>query len=62
MDRNRAKEILDAPHMIQVRMAGIPVYIQKVNETEQTAQIFPIDEPDHEQIVPLQQLVEEEFR
>lgn len=59
MDRNRAKEILESQAMVQVTLAGIPVYIQRVIDDEQTAQIFPYDEPDHEQIVPLQKLVEE---
>lgn len=58
MDGKRAREILEAPNMIQVTMAGIPVFIQKVNDDDLTAQIFPLDEPDHEQMVTLNQLVE----
>ncbi len=58
MDAHRAKEILEAPNMIQVTMAGIPIFIQKVNEDGLTAQVFPLDEPDHEQMVTLNQLNE----
>ncbi|WEG13005.1 H-type small acid-soluble spore protein [Pullulanibacillus sp. KACC 23026] len=58
MDANRAREILEANYMIQVNLAGIPVFIQKVNEDGLTAQVFPLDEPDHEQVVTLNQLEE----
>lgn len=59
VDGKRAKEIMEASYMIEVTMAGIPVFLQKVHEDGLTAQIFPLDEPDHEQIVTLNQLVEE---
>lgn len=60
MDSQRAKEILESPHMISVTMLGIPVYIQRVNEDQQTARIFPLDEPNHEQEVSLNELIEQQ--
>jgi small acid-soluble spore protein H (minor) len=60
MDSQRAKEILESPHMISVTMSGIPIYIQKVNEDQQTARVFPLDEPNHEQEVTLDKLVEQQ--
>lgn len=58
MDIERAREILEANHMIQVTLSGIPVFIQKLNEDGMTAQVFPLDEPDHEQMVTLNELNE----
>jgi small acid-soluble spore protein H (minor) len=60
MDSQRAKEILETPYMISVTLSGIPIYIQKVNEDQQTAQVFPLDEPNHEQEVALDRLVEQQ--
>jgi small acid-soluble spore protein H (minor) len=60
MDSQRAKEILESTHMISVTMSGIPIYIQKVNEDQQTARVFPLDEPNHEQEVTLDKLVEQQ--
>ncbi|MFD2629834.1 H-type small acid-soluble spore protein [Oceanobacillus kapialis] len=58
MEKQRAMEIIEAPHLIQVYYAGIPVYIQSVAETEGTATVFPLDEMDHEQLVDIDRLSE----
>ncbi|RKL67851.1 H-type small acid-soluble spore protein [Salipaludibacillus neizhouensis] len=59
MDNHRIKEIIESPVMINVSYHGIPVYIEEVNEANNTATIFPLDEMDHSQEVDLSGLVEE---
>ncbi|PYZ91697.1 H-type small acid-soluble spore protein [Salipaludibacillus keqinensis] len=59
MDSHRVKEIIDAPVMINVTYHGIPVYIEEVDESTQTAIVFPLDEMDHQQEVDLKGLIEE---
>ncbi|MBU9722387.1 MULTISPECIES: H-type small acid-soluble spore protein [Bacillaceae] len=58
MDIQRAQEIIESPTMINVNYHGIPVYIQQVNSNENTANVFPLDEMDHEQEVDINGLVE----
>ncbi|MCT2537765.1 H-type small acid-soluble spore protein [Aquibacillus koreensis] len=59
MNTQRAKEIVDAASMINVTYDGTPIYIQHVNESENTARVFPVDQPENERDVPLDQLREE---
>ncbi len=54
----RAKEIVESPVMINVMYEGNPIYIQHVDEQENTARIFPVDEPEQEKSVPLDSLKE----
>ncbi|MBP1914000.1 H-type small acid-soluble spore protein [Lederbergia galactosidilytica] len=58
MNSQRAKEIMEASHLIQVQYHGIPVYLQKIHPEQQTATIFPLDNMEHEQIVDLEGLSE----
>ncbi|MBB5174723.1 H-type small acid-soluble spore protein [Texcoconibacillus texcoconensis] len=58
MNTQRAQEIINAPVMINVEYHGIPVYIQDVNEDDETVTIFPLDEMDNTQEVDLTGLVE----
>jgi len=58
MNKQRAIEISNSPVMANVTLDGIPVYIQHVDEQLETARIYPLDEPDNEQEVSLNSLVE----
>jgi small acid-soluble spore protein H (minor) len=58
MNKQRAQEIAASPVMAHVTCNGIPVYIQHVDEKKETARIYPLDQPDNEQEVPLASLVE----
>ncbi|MFS0644850.1 H-type small acid-soluble spore protein [Siminovitchia sp. 179-K 8D1 HS] len=55
----RAKEIASLPDMAKVTLNGVPVYIQHVDEKNETARVFPIDEPQNERTVSIRQLQEE---
>ncbi|MGM8216695.1 H-type small acid-soluble spore protein [Bacillaceae bacterium W0354] len=59
MDIEQAKQIIDTPFMIQVKYHGIPVYIQEINEEEETAIVFPLDDMEHVQEVDLEGLYED---
>lgn len=54
----RAQEIASSPDMKHVTHQGTPVYIQHVDESAQTARIFPLSEPEQELDVPLSSLLE----
>jgi len=58
MNKQRAIEISNSPVMANVTLDGIPVYIQHVDEQRETARIYPLDEPENEQEVSLNSLVE----
>ncbi|WP_035462207.1 small acid-soluble spore protein H [Alicyclobacillus macrosporangiidus] len=58
METQRAKEIAASPVMANVTYNGTRVYIQSVDERKETARIFPLDQPEREQEVPLHALVE----
>jgi small acid-soluble spore protein H (minor) len=58
MDIQRAQEIAASPTMENVEYEGVRIYIQYVNEENETARVFPIDQPDQEQVVPLRSLFE----
>ncbi len=59
MDKRRAQEIAESPVMANVTYNGVPVYIQHVDETNEQARIYPLDQPENEQDVPLYSLREE---
>ncbi|MEF3306148.1 small acid-soluble spore protein H [Paenibacillus sp. GYB003] len=58
MNKQRAMEIAASPVMAHVTCNGVPVYIQHVDESNETARIYPLDEPENEQEVPLNNLRE----
>ncbi|QGQ98148.1 H-type small acid-soluble spore protein [Paenibacillus psychroresistens] len=59
MNKQRAIEITNSPVMINVTYNGIPVYIQHVDEMQETARIYPIDQPQNEHQVSLDSLSED---
>ena len=58
MNKQRAKEIVASPILANVTYNEVPIYIQNVNENNETARIYPLDEPENEQNVPLTHLIE----
>ncbi|MCL6604167.1 MAG: small acid-soluble spore protein H [Paenibacillus sp.] len=58
MNIQRAKEIAQSPSMASVTYEGVPIYIQNVDEDNELARIYPLDQPENEQEVPLNSLVE----
>jgi small acid-soluble spore protein H (minor) len=54
----RAQEIVTSPIMTDVTYQGVSVYIQHVDEQNEMARIYPIDQPENEQSVPLKNLTE----
>ncbi|RRJ65834.1 small acid-soluble spore protein H [Paenibacillus oralis] len=58
MNSQRAKEIVASPTMVNVTCDGVPIYIQHVDEKNETARIYPLDEPEQEKEVALSQLHE----
>jgi small acid-soluble spore protein H (minor) len=58
MNKQRAKEIAASPVMANVTCDGIPVYIQHVDEESEMARIYPLDQPENEQSVPVDSLRE----
>lgn len=59
MDNKRVKEIVSSPTMINVSYNGMPVYIETVNENNNTANVHFINHPDNKQEVSLNNLVEQ---
>ncbi|RWR05670.1 small acid-soluble spore protein H [Siminovitchia fortis] len=60
MNAMRAQEIADSPVMANVMLNGERVYIQHVDEDNETARVYPLDDPSNEQEVHLSELVERE--
>ncbi len=58
MNVQRAKEIAASPIMANVSYDGTPIYIQYVDEKNETVQIYPLNQPDKEQNVPVTTLEE----
>jgi small acid-soluble spore protein H (minor) len=58
MDMHRAQEIVASPNMINVTYNGVPIYIQTIDEKRETARVYPLDEPNKEQEIPLSSLKE----
>ncbi|MBP1080595.1 small acid-soluble spore protein H [Bacillus capparidis] len=59
MDIQRAQEIVASPEMINVTYNGVSVYIQNIDEKSEMASIYPLDEPNKEQEIPLTSLMEQ---
>ncbi|RAV20464.1 small acid-soluble spore protein H [Paenibacillus contaminans] len=58
MNTFRAKEIAASPVMANVTYDGKQCYIQHVNETDETARIYPLDQPENEFDVAVSSLIE----
>ncbi|MCP3738220.1 small acid-soluble spore protein H [Rossellomorea sp. BNER] len=58
MNKQRAQEIAGSPVMANVTYNEIPIYIQNVDDHNETARIYPLNEPTNEQDVPLSHLIE----
>ncbi|MFJ7725981.1 H-type small acid-soluble spore protein [Neobacillus sp. NPDC097160] len=59
MNVGRAKEIVESADVINVTYDGTPVIIQHVDEATKMARIYSRTDPDHEQEVPVLNLIEE---
>ncbi|MBH0231671.1 H-type small acid-soluble spore protein [Halobacillus yeomjeoni] len=60
MNKERAKEIIHSPEMIEVMYNKQPIYIEEVIERNECARIHPLDKPNLAQEVPLYELKENE--
>lgn len=58
MDKKRAKIIASSPVMVNVTYNGAPVYIENVNESNDTAKIYLLNQPKNRQEVPITSLIE----
>jgi small acid-soluble spore protein H (minor) len=58
MNKQRAQEIAASPVMANVTYNEVPIYIHHVDEKNETARIYPLDDPKNEQDVPLSNLIE----
>ncbi|QDS32739.1 H-type small acid-soluble spore protein [Brevibacillus brevis] len=58
MNKQRAKEIATSPIMANVTCDGIPVYIQHIDDDNDMARIYPLNQPDQEMSVPVTSLRE----
>ena len=58
MDTERAKEIASSPTMINVTYNGTPIYIENINETNGTAKIHSLNQPEDKQEVSVSNLIE----
>lgn len=59
MDIQRAQEIAASPIMETVTYNGNQIYIQHVDEKNETARIYELKNPQNEQEVPLSSLKEQ---
>lgn len=60
MNIQRAQQIASSPVMANVLCDGTPVYIQHVNEQNETARIYALSHPEEEREVPLYTLTEQD--
>jgi small acid-soluble spore protein H (minor) len=58
MNIQRAQEIAESPVMANVTYQGTQVYIQHVDHERETARIYPLNNRQNEQDVPLNSLIE----
>lgn len=58
MHTERAQQIAASAKMAHVTYNNVPIYIQHVDAMNETARIYPLDDPANEQSVPLSQLIE----
>lgn len=58
MNVQRAQEIAESAVMANVTYQGSPVFIQHVDHDKETARIYPLNESENEQVVPVHSLEE----
>jgi len=58
MDWNRAKEICESNHTVNVTHNGVLVYIDSVSVDKDTASIHPLNQPNEQQTVSVSSLTE----
>lgn len=58
MNKQCAQQIAASPVMANVTYNGVQIYIQNVDEANETARIYPLNEPNNEQEVPVSSLME----
>lgn len=59
MNKQRAKEIISSPVMINVTYNGSQIYIEKMNENKNTANIHFLNKPENKLEVSLNNLIEQ---
>ncbi|WP_227938576.1 small acid-soluble spore protein H [Alkalihalobacillus deserti] len=59
MDAQRAQEISSSTNMVTVMYNGEPIYIEHVDQDQETATIHPLNTPDIKQSVAVTSLTEE---
>ncbi|TCP29165.1 small acid-soluble spore protein H (minor) [Scopulibacillus darangshiensis] len=59
MNKQRAQEIASSPVMANVSYKGDAIYIQHVDDKNETARIYALDQPENEQEVSLNDLKED---
>ncbi|WP_173916732.1 small acid-soluble spore protein H [Halobacillus sp. Marseille-Q1614] len=60
MEAQRAQEIAQSPVMVNVTYNQQPIYIQHVDEKNETARIYPLENPENELEVSLNELNEQQ--
>jgi small acid-soluble spore protein H (minor) len=60
VNKQRAQEIAESPRMVNVTYNGKPIYIQHVDKKNETARIYPLGQPEMEEEVSLNSLIESE--
>lgn len=58
MNINRAQQIVDSTKDIEVQYNGTSIWIQNINQTEETARVYPRQNPEQEMTVNVQELEE----
>lgn len=58
MNIQRAQKIAGSPVMANVTFNGVQIYIQNVDENNNTARIYPLEDPQKEQEVAVSSLEE----
>ncbi|MFC4023363.1 small acid-soluble spore protein H [Oceanobacillus longus] len=59
MNIQRAEEIVQSPDLVNVTYNGEKIYIQHVDDQNQLARIYPLDNPQKEFDVQIEKLTEE---
>lgn len=58
MNKQRAKEIRESENLINVTYNGDPIYIQNVNENNETADVYELENPQKHHQVSIDELEE----